>query len=442
MEKIFGTDGVRGVVGDVITPEFVYNLGKSVAVFLCQKYDKKEKKVLIAHDTRKSFEMIEQNLCKAFNEFGIDVVCAGVMPTPAVHYLTKLKGFDAGVMITASHNPAEYNGVKIITNDGFKASDEVENKITEIFYSLSECKNFSDEAGKTTTDFTLIQTWADCIKNICKTSLQGLKVAFDLANGASFKVAGEIFEALDAQVFQINASDNGDLINKDCGSTHTEEIAKFTKSCGADIGFAFDGDADRVNVCFADGQIMTGEQLMFLCAMSLFRKGELKQNKIVTPNVTNFGVDNSLKKFGIETLRVGVGGKNIQQKLLEEKLSFGAEDNGHIIWADYNKCSDGILTAVLLSKLLVEVKNFDEILKDLKVLEQTKLNVQISQNQKIKYLNGDIDELLSKLQAENKERIVVRPSGTEPLVRIIVEGAEKEKTEILAKKLEKAIKEL
>lgn len=440
MEKIFGTDGIRGVVGEKITEDFILKLSKSVACFLNK--DDKKKKVLIAHDTRPSYKMIEEIFSNTLNEFGIDVVCGGVMPTPCVHYLTASCGFDLAVMITASHNPSEYNGVKIITCDGLKASEEMEEEITKIFYADLK-KPVSKEKGETTFDVNLIFKWAEKIKEICGEKLNGMKIALDCANGASHMIAPKIFKELGAEVFVINNSDNGKLINKNCGSTHLEALCKHTKNIGADIGFAFDGDADRVNACYSNGQPMLGEELMFLCVRLLMKNNLLGKNTIVTPNVTNFGIDQSLEKLDVKTVRVGVGGKNIQERLISENLSYGAEDNGHIVWGDYNKCSDGILTAVLISKFLKQEKSFDVILKDLKLLKQSKVNVYITENQKQKFLNGESLEKEQQIQNINKDyRIIVRASGTEPLIRIIVEGQEQQKADEISAELEKIIKDL
>lgn len=444
MGKIFGTDGVRGVVDEKITSSFVYDLGKSIAIYLNQSIEKLEKNVLIAHDTRISFSMIEKELCRALNEFGINVMLGGVMPTPAVHYLTKEKGFDVGIMITASHNPPEFNGIKVISSDGLKLNDEQEEEITEIYENLTEYKNLSVADGKTKKNDKLVLEWATSIKNIANCSLENMKVALDLANGASYFIAPLIFKELGASVVAINESGDGSLINKDCGSTHTEVVAKVTKEEGCHIGFAFDGDADRVNVSFSDGRVMSGEELMFLCVMYLKERNLLKNNTIVTPNVTNLGIDESLKKFGISVERVGVGGKNIQAKLLASKISFGAEANGHIVWGDCNKCSDGILTAVLLTKMLKEVGSFENVLKDLKVFNQAQLNVNITESQKEKFNQGLLEPVINKFnQTLNaSERIIVRASGTEPLIRIIVEGENEDKNLKIAKELETEIKKL
>jgi len=439
MEKIFGTDGVRGVVGEKITKEFVYDLAKSVGIFLNKE---KGKKVLIAHDTRVSANMIEKEASKALNQCGIDVVLGGIMPTPAVHYLAKKHNFDLAIMITASHNPAEYNGLKLITKDGLKFSTKQEDEITEIYHNISKY-SLKEKLGQTKSDESLKDDWAKSLIGIIDDDFSGLKIALDCANGASFELAEKIFKKLGAEVVVICNQNDGNLINKDCGSTHLEKISKTTKQEKCDLGFAFDGDADRVNAVFGNGEIISGEELLFLSCMALYEQKQLKNNKIITPYVTNCGVDKSLEKYSVSVVRCDVGGKNIQEKILEQNISFGAEDNGHIVWGDYNKCSDGILTALFLTKLYKH-KDFKEICKNLKLFEQVKLNVNVSEKQKEKFLNGALNKDLEELnkQLNKDERIIVRASGTEPLFRVVVEGTDLKTLKDISKKVEALIKNL
>ena len=439
MGKIFGTDGVRGIVGEKITKEFVYNLAKSVGVFL-NKINGKQ--VLIAHDTRVSAKMIETEVAKGLNECGVDVVLGGIMPTPAVHYLAQKHGFDLAIMITASHNPGEYNGLKLITKDGLKFSTEQEDEITNIYDNLSSY-SLNKKMGKIITDNNLKNEWAESLISIIKEDFSGLKIALDCANGASFELAEKIFKKLGAKTVVICNDNDGLKINKECGSTHLEKIAKITKQERCDLGFAFDGDADRVNGVFGDGTIITGEELLFLGFMALYEQNKLNNNKIITPYVTNCGVDKSLEKYAVSVVRCDVGGKNIQEKMLTEKLSFGAEDNGHIVWGDYNKCSDGILTALFLTKLSKH-KNLKSICKNLKLFEQIKLNVNVSEKQKEKFLGGALKNSLEELnkQLKENERIIVRASGTEPLFRVVVEGPNLERLKPISQKVESLIKEL
>lgn len=440
MGKIFGTDGVRGVVGEKITEKFVYDLSKSIGVYL-NKYSKNAK-VFVCHDTRTSAPMIEKAVCRGLNEFGIDVVCGGVVPTPAVHYLTKLHNFNMAVMITASHNTHEFNGLKLITNEGYKFSVEQEDEITAIYDNIATYY-YSENPGKTVYDESLKYDWAEYLIKLVDDDFTGLKIALDCANGANFYLAPYVFKKLGAQVVAINDTNNGELINQDCGSTHLEQLSKVTSENGCILGFAFDGDADRMNVVYGDGTPMIGEDLMFLCCMYLYKKNKLTNNKIITPYVTNCGIAESLKKFSIEVVVCDVGGKSIQRKMLEENISYGAEDNGHIVWGDYNKCSDGLLTALFLTKLYKEQK-FADILKDLKLFEQLKITVPITEEQKGKYNNGAINTQLEELKStlRKNERIITRVSGTEPIIRIVVEGEDTSLIAEIGKKVENLIKSL
>ncbi len=440
MGKIFGTDGVRGVVGEKITEKFVYDLAKSIGVYL-NKYNEKSK-VFLCHDTRISAPMIEKTVCRGLNEFGIDVVCGGIVPTPAVHYLTKLHNFSMAIMITASHNTYEFNGLKLITKEGYKFSAEQEDEITEIYDEISKYY-YGETLGKTIYDESLKYDWADSLIKLVDDDFTGMKVALDCANGANFYLAPYVFKKLGAQVVAINDTSNGELINQDCGSTHLEPISKLTKENNCIMGFAFDGDADRMNAVYGDGRQISGEELLFLCAMYLYKKQKLTNNKIITPYVTNCGIDESLKKFSIEVVRCDVGGKSIQRKMLEQNISFGAEDNGHIVWGDYNKCSDGLLTALFLTKLYKE-DNFENLLKDLKLFEQLKITVPITEEQRGRYVNGAINQKLEELKSTLKEneRIITRLSGTEPIVRIVVEGENIEGITETGKKVESLIKSL
>lgn len=440
MSFLFGTDGVRGVVGEKITEKFVYELSKSIAVFLNKQ--KNGSNVLLCHDTRLSAKMIEQNVSKGFCEFGINVVCGGIVPTPAVHYLTKENNFDLGVMITASHNPAEFNGIKIITKDGLKFSSHQEEEVTKIYENVSSF-SFSGSCGNVYYDDDLKFKWTDWLLSVVDDDFSGIKIALDCANGANYLLAPHIFKKLGAQVVSINDENKGKLINFNCGSTHLEQISAITKQNGCDLGFAFDGDADRVNAVLKTGKPILGEELLFLCCMFLKKQNGLKGNKIITPYVSNCGIDKSLSKFKIDVIRCDVGGKSIQQNMLDKNISFGAEDNGHIVWGDYNKCSDGLLTALFLTKLYKNQK-FKDILKDLKLFKQEKITVPITEEQTQNYKTGKIDFEIENLKKSLKqnERIIVRLSGTEPIMRIVVEGENEKRLKTFCKEAEKLVESL
>lgn len=450
MKKIFGTDGVRGVVGDLITPVFALKLGKSVAKFLNKKQGKKT--VLICHDTRLSAKNLQDALVTGLTDFGIDVVLGGVMPTPAVHFLAKEKAFDMAVMITASHNPGEYNGFKLITGDGLKFDEKQEDEITNIFFE-DDFGVLPETKGSVTVDDNLIFEWISFLKASVGDTFVGKKIALDCANGASFFVAPLVFKQLGAEVVAICNFDDGKNINKDCGSTHLEKIVEVTKQNGCDFGFAFDGDADRVNAVFGDGTIFGGEELMFCCFRFLQENGMLKTKQIVTPIVTNGGIDKTLKKMGYEVVRCGVGGKNIQQAMIEKGISFGAENNGHIVWGDFNKCSCGMLTALFLTKF-AKTHDLKKVCKELELFEQ--LNDTVSADDRLKQSLGTdkakekFDKTKKMLKTntnqnavfEGVSRFIVRPSGTEPIIRLVVEGEDKSQLAKVMEILKNILKEL
>lgn len=441
MKSIFGTDGVRGIYGEKITEEFVYDLSKSVAVYLNKT--KQHSRVLVGNDTRVSAESLKKSVQKGLNEYGVDAVFAGVVSTPCVHYLSKNFNFDMAIMLTASHNTAEYNGIKLITKDGCKVSPEQEVEITQIYENIQNT-SYSGEKGKSFVDENLKYAWADFLIKTINTKLDGVNIALDCANGSNYFLAPYVFEKLGANVFAINNQNRGELINHECGSTHLEAISKFTKENGCALGFAFDGDADRVNVVDEQGKALTGEELMFLCCRLLMLDGKLTKNTMITPNVTNRGIDKSLSKFNVNVLRVDVGGTAIQERAIKEgSISYGAEDNGHIVWCNYYMCSDGLLTALFLTKLYKE-HGFNDILKDLTVFEQVKINVKTTEEQKRKFIEGKINESLNKINGklDESERVIVRPSGTEPLIRIVVEGENKNRISEIGEEVEDLVKTL
>lgn len=446
MEKLFGTDGIRGVVGELITPQFALRLAKSIACFLKKQSGKKN--VLICHDTRTSAEELEKALCEGLTEFGVDVVLGGVMPTPAVHFLAQQHDFCLALMITASHNTGEYNGFKLITNKGLKFDDEKEDEITQIFWE-NNFENKGEEKGKVTLNHNLVFEWTDFLQKSVNANFSGKKIALDCANGASFFVAPFVFEKMGAKVVAICNKNDGKNINNNCGSTHLEKIVQTVKQNDCDLGFAFDGDADRVNVVLKGGTVLGGEELLFCCFKFLKENNMLKTNEIITPIVTNGGLDKTLGKMGFEVLRCGVGGKNIQKLMLEKGASFGAENNGHIVWGDFNKCSCGLLTALFLTKFS-QTHNLKDVCLELELFVQLNQTFQADN-----LLKQKLDTPFSKqkfLEAENLlkqdnefskvSRFIVRPSGTEPIIRLVVEGEDEEKQTKMMEILKDILKSL
>lgn len=444
--KLFGTDGVRGVANTQISAKLAFNLAKAVSIYLSNTKPENEKpKVVIGEDTRVSCDMIRSALCAGLNSMGVDVVLAGVIPTPAINYLVKEFGFDIGIMITASHNSSEYNGIKITDKNGFKLTDEQEDEITEIFEQVDEflpCA--ADQIGTTVIQEELQKYWADYIVESATCSLNGLRVGLDCANGASFKVAPYIFKKMGATVVCFNCEDKGEKINFNCGANYPQFLELKLKEQNLDIAFAFDGDADRVCAIKGNGERILGDEIMFLMAKYFKKKNKLNQSIFATTILTNFGFDKSLNKFGIKVKRVDVGGKSLQKIMENEELNLAGEDNGHIIIADVGMCSDGILSAIYLCKMLKEGVKFEEELKDYIPFYQTKINVPVSQRQKQLNKSAKLLAVISELEEDLGQdgRIVVRPSGTEMVIRVLVEGVDKFQVEKIAKELTSLIEKL
>lgn len=439
MQKLFGTDGVRGLANVQISGQMAFDLGKALAVYVTRK--QLPQKVLVIKDTRLSGDMLCCAVCAGLNSMGVDAIYGGVLPTPSVHYLVQDQHAGAGVVITASHNPSNYNGLKMITNLGHKFDDQQEAELEQIYFDLDSylpCE--PNLIGRTIQNSELPKIWTDSLIDVASGSLDGVKIILDCACGASLCVAPYVLRALGATVTAI-AADPGGSINDRCGSTHPDNIMEEMRKGDFDLGFSFDGDADRVAVFLRKGEMVDGDVLMFGCAKYIKKQGKLNKDTIVTTRITNFGLDESLEKEGIKVERVDVGGKSIQEKMLSDQLNFGAEDNGHISWGDYNMCSDGILTAVMISQMWAEGV-LTEMLSGYQAYNQAKVNVEISERQR--QLLDKLEPLIHELETELAQngRIVVRPSGTESLVRVLVEGKDQEQIDRLAQTLKEAVTKL
>ena len=445
MPKLFGTDGIRGIANEKMTANLAFNLGKAFGIILNETSI--HKKVLIGRDTRISGQMLSSAFCAGLNSVGFSALIVGVLPTPATSYLTKILDVDGGVMITASHNPAEYNGIKFYDSLGNKLDKNTQNKIEELITNLDSflyCP--PHEVGTQEYNEDLTKLWVDhIIKTSQIKSLNGLKIALDTANGASFAVAPYIFKKLNAKTFIYNDSDDGKLINLNCGSQHTE---KFIENCiknDVDFGFSFDGDADRVIAVGKNGKIFDGTDLMFIFANYLKSKNQLNSNTVVSTIVTNCGLENSLQKDDITLIRTNVGGIYIQTKMQELSLSLGGEENGHIMLSEFGAESDGISTALFLLKIAID-ENFsiEDTLSNLTRTLVKNSDIPVSERQKQLVESGELQDFVTELEKDldNSGRIVVRTSGTEPLVRILVEGEDEEKLENLNHILAQKVKNL
>ncbi|MDP4118016.1 MAG: phosphoglucosamine mutase [Bacillota bacterium] len=429
MGKLFGTDGVRGIANTELTPEMAYNLGKYGSYVLTRHSDGHSTKILVGRDTRISGDMLESALVAGILSTGADVYLVGEIPTPAIAYLTRKYGADAGVVISASHNSFEYNGIKFFNKDGFKLSDEIEDEIESYILADAQLEEVPNgvSLGRIVRNIENAENdYVNFAISSAMTDISGLKVAVDCANGASFKVAPEALRRLGVDVITIHDNPDGININDGCGSTHIEKLQKFVCEKEADIGLAFDGDADRLIAVDEKGNIIDGDVIMGLISMHLKSKGELTQNKLIGTVMSNLGLVKFCEKHGIEFVQTKVGDRYVLEKMIETGACIGGEQSGHIICFNFNTTGDGLVSAIaLLSVLELSGKKASEIASEITILPQVLLNVKVKNEYKKRLM--EIKEVAEAACALNKKyngagRLLLRPSGTEPLVRIMIEG--------------------
>lgn len=431
MARLFGTDGVRGVANTELTADLAYRLGQAGAYVLTSE-TKHAPKILVGMDTRISGHMLEAALVAGICSVGAEAVCLGVIPTPAVAYLTRLYNADAGVVISASHNPFEFNGIKFFDSRGYKLPDETEDKIEELIRSGMDGIPLptGDGVGRKSTAENTLRDYVDFLKSTIDCDLKGLKIAIDCANGASYQAAPMLFSELGAEVYTINNTPDGLNINRDCGSTHMSQLKKYVTECGADIGFAFDGDADRMLAVDENGQLVDGDQVMAIIGLELKKAGRLENDTVVVTVMSNLGFDIMAQKNGLKLAKTKVGDRYVLEEMLDKGYILGGEQSGHVIFLKHNTTGDGLLTAL---QLLSVVKSTGRKLSDLagvmQVLPQVLKNARVKNENKHRYME---DELVAKLcrgledEFKGEGRVLIRPSGTEPLVRVMIEGKDKE----------------
>lgn len=427
MGRLFGTDGVRGIANKELTPSLAFEIGRAGAYVLSGEVHHKPR-ILVGKDTRLSCDMLEAALVAGLCSVGAEVELAGVIPTPAIAYLVRKYGADAGVMISASHNPYEFNGIKYFNNKGFKLPDSIEERIESII--LDESEELPEVTGKDIGRSRPLEQalgdYKEFLKSTVECDFKGLKVAIDCANGASYKIAPQVFREIGAEVKVINDCPDGTNINYKCGSTHMEELKKFVVDENMDLGLAFDGDADRVLMVDENGELVDGDKIMSICGQYMKENGKLKENTIVATVMSNLGFDISAKKNGIKVHKTKVGDRYVLEQMLEGGFSLGGEQSGHIIFLEYNTTGDGILTALqLLSTLKVTGKRLSEAASIMQVYPQVLVNAKVSNEKKNEYMKDSIiASLVNDLEKEFRDegRVLIRPSGTEPLVRVMIEG--------------------
>lgn len=437
MSRLFGTDGVRGLVNEFLTPELAYHLGRAAASYFGQSVDRPT--FLIGRDTRISGGMLENALASGICAVGGDVIILGEAPTPAIAYLVRQKGCTAGVVISASHNPYPDNGIKFFDGNGFKLPDAVEDEIEKL------CTASADDCLPRLTkgDIGQIfyhQDWVEEYVNfVVSTSdmLTGLKVVYDGAHGAASYVGPKILRQLGAEVVAINVTPTGTNINDNAGSTHLEGLQEAVLREGAQVGIANDGDADRCLMVDEKGQVLDGDQIMLLCGLHLKEQGKLKENMIVGTVMSNIGFHKAAKELGMQTCSTAVGDRYVLEKMLAEGYSIGGEQSGHVIFLDYNSTGDGLLTAVQTLSIMKEKgKSLSELAGLMTKYPQLLVNVRVLTKAGWE-TNTAIQDVIREAEEElgANGRILVRPSGTEPLIRVMAEGPEQEQLDELCHRI-------
>lgn len=442
MGKLFGTDGIRGIANEKLTARLAFDLGKAFAIFLSKTA--LFKRVVIGRDTRYSGQMFCFAFVSGLNSMGFSAILTGVVPSPALAFFAKTLEVDGGVMITASHNPAEFNGFKFYDANGYKIAPDFQDEIEKIYTEIDSYRGCDAIEIGGVVESDLLKLWVDdVVKTVENPNFDGYKIALDTANGATFAVAPYIFKMLGAITVTLNNSDDGTLINKNCGSAHIENFASECVANGVDFGFSFDGDGDRVVVVCRNGEVLDGADLMYIFANYLHEKGKLNKDKIVSTLITNCGLEDSLKRRGIEMFRVDVGSGNVQRCMKENDLNFGAEESGHILLNDGEAC--GITAALMFLKIVKETgMSVAELLEGFERSCVVKSDIVVSERQKSAVENNQLDDLVMELENElgSFGRIVLRTSGTESIVRVLVEGKEPELLESINEKLSKAVQNI
>lgn len=436
MRRYFGTDGIRRIANTELTPELVYKVAKAGA-YVFSKHTDHRPTILIGRDTRLSGTLIESAMVAGFLSYGANVKLLGVIPTPGVAYLTRKLKADAGVVISASHNTYDFNGIKYFSNKGMKIPDNLEEEIEEVMDSekIKELSAVSNKIGVSEYREDLIDEYVYFFRknfddNIEKLNKEDFIVGIDTANGATSEVAEKVFKMLGIKYKIINNHPDGININKNCGSTHLEMLKKHVKENKLSMGFAYDGDGDRCLAIDENGEEIDGDKIMAIISNYLRKKGQLKKDTIVATVMSNLGLHKYARDNGLELLQTKVGDRYVLEEMLKGGFNLGGEQSGHIILLDYNPTGDGILTSLMLIQaVLEENKKASEVAKIIKLYPQVLVNAKVDNDKKYNYEKDEkIKTAIEKLEKEfaGNGRVLIRPSGTEPLVRVMIEGEDQE----------------
>lgn len=445
MGKLFGTDGVRGIANKApMTPEMAMQIGQAVAHVLNRKRHKQ--RIVIGKDTRLSGYMFESALTAGITSMGADVIYVGPMPTSGTAFITSNMDADCGIVISASHNPFEDNGIKIFSKDGFKLSDEQENEIEELIFSkkLGDMVSDSTEIGRAYREDNARGRYIVFLRHTFpkNLSLEGVKIVLDCANGATYKVAPTLFKEMRAEVVSLNVDPDGKNINLDCGSLHPDCLAEEVAENKADIGLAFDGDGDRLIAADDKGSILSGDKILAICAKDMKKEGRLKNNLVVSTVMSNLGLSLALKEMEIEHIKSKVGDRYVLEDMLKRGAVLGGEESGHVIFLEHHTTGDGIITALqLLAAMQKEKKPLSELSTVMKTFPQVLINVDVKSKPDL----SDVPEISHAVEGVEQElgdkgRVLVRYSGTQFLCRVMVEGPTQEEAERQAGKIAEVVK--
>lgn len=430
MGKYFGTDGFRGKSGTVLTAEHAFKIGRFLGWYYGREH---HAKIVIGKDTRRSSYMYENALAAGITASGSDAYLLHVTTTPCVAYITRTDNFDCGIMISASHNPYVDNGIKLMNGDGEKMEDEIQDQIEQYIDNLVENPPFAtgENIGCTVDYYSGRNRYIGYLTNVATKSFENRKVALDCANGSSWMIARAVFDALGAKTFVINDEPNGVNVNENCGSTHIGGLCEYVKDKKMDVGFAFDGDADRCLAVDENGNVVDGDRIMYVCAKYLKKIGQLPDNAVVTTVMSNFGLYKALDRIGINYEKTKVGDRYVYENMKKNNHMIGGENSGHIIFRKYARTGDGILTAIMVMMVLIDTQLPLSVLAS-----EVELYPQVLKNVEVDSKEGTMNDPAVILQTEactaelgSNGRVLVRPSGTEEVLRVMSEAGTKEECE-------------
>ena len=447
MGRLFGTDGVRGIANKDLTNELAMKIGSAAAAVLLKEAKSAKPTVLIGKDTRASGDMLEAALTAGLCSVGCNVLSIGIVPTPAVAYLVGKYECEAGIMISASHNPCEYNGIKIFQKSGYKLDDSIEDEIERIVLGEEEAPEpkIGGDVGNRLYSKTAVRDYIEHVVSTTDVRFDGMSIALDCANGSASVCAKDIFTSLGAKCLMLSDTPDGVNINDNCGSTHPEELMKFVKDAKLDLGLAFDGDADRMLAVDENGELVDGDKVIAICANKMKAEGKLKNNTAVVTVMSNMGFFKFCDDNDIHCAKTAVGDRYVLERMLKDGYNIGGEQSGHVIFLDHATTGDGELSGVQLIETVVKSKKkLSELAGIMTVYPQVLINVKVSAEGKQKYNNDEY--IIAATQKAEMElmgdgRVLVRVSGTEPLVRVMLEGKDLEHITKLGNEIAQVVKE-